>query len=444
MRRGLFFFFAVYLLVLAAPCLAAKRAFTIEDLYRVRGIDDLHISPDGTTIVFTIRIDDLPKAKRVKHIWLMNADGGNARQFTFGEKGESSPMWSADGKWIVFVSGRDGDDNLFVISASGGEARKLTNISTGVADPVWSRDGKWIAFSSDVYPECGADDACNKKIEQRWAKGPLHAHTADALLYRHWTEWKDGKRAHVLLADVATGSVRDLTPGDFDSPPFQLGGMVRYDFSPDSTELAFDSNHDREQASSTNSDVWVVSLTGDQPPRNITASNRAFDGHPRYSPDGKYIAYQMQKQPGYESDLIRLAVYERATGTSRVLTESFRNWVDEFHWASDSKSLYFSAPVEGDDPIFRVTVESGSTQEVLVDRTIDSFDLSRDDRGMIYTRRSVGAPVEIFAADWAGGKFSAPRRLSHFNDELANEVDIRPAERMWVKGAEARRSKFLL
>jgi dipeptidyl aminopeptidase/acylaminoacyl peptidase len=119
-----------------------------------------------------------------------------------------------------------------------------------------------------------------------------------------------------------------------------------------------------------------------------------------------------------------------------VLTESFRNWVDAFQWASDSKSLYFSAPVEGDNPIFRVTLDSSSIQQVLVDRTIDSFELSPDNRRIIYTRRSVGDPVEIFAVDLAGGKSSTPQRLSHFNDEVANEVDMRPAERMWVKRAD--------
>jgi dipeptidyl aminopeptidase/acylaminoacyl peptidase len=434
MHRKLFSF-AVCLLWLAVPCRAAKRAFTIEDLYRVRGIEDLHLSPDGKVVLFTLRTDDLAKAKRIKHIWLMDADGKNAHQFTFGEKGESSPIFSPDGKWIAFISSRNGDDNLYIISAGGGEARQLTNISTGASDALWSPDGKSIVFSSDVYPECGADDACNKKIDQRWSQGPLHAHLASGLLYRHWTQWKDGKRTHILLTDVSTGAVRDLTPGDFDSPPFQLGGPLRYDFSPDSTELAFDSNHDRDQASSTNSDVWIVLLSGNQQPRNITVSNRAFDGHPRYSPDGKYIGYQTQTQPGYESDLFRLAAYDRSAGTSRVLTESFRNWVDDFKWASDSKSLYFSAPVEGDNPIFRVTLDSSSIQQILVDKTIDAFELSPDNHHMIFARRSVGEPVEIFAADLAESKASPPRRISHFNDEVANEVDIRPAERMWVKGA---------
>ncbi|MGA3213244.1 MAG: S9 family peptidase [Terriglobales bacterium] len=435
MHRRLFLFVLCFVLP-AIPSFAGKRAFTIEDLYRVRGIDSLHISPDGKTVLFTLRTDDLPKAKRISHIWLMDADGTHMRQFTFGEKSESSPNFSPDGKQIAFISARDGDDNLYVISTGGGEARQLTSISTGVSDPLWSPDGKWIAFSSDVYPECGADDACNKKIEQRWSKGPLHAHMADALLYRHWTQWKNGTRTHILLADVSNGAVRDLTPGDFDSPPFQLGGALRYDFSPDSTELAFDSNHDREQASSTNSDVWIVPLSGSQPPRNLTASNPAFDGHPKYSPDGKYIAYQMQKQPGYESDLFRLAIYDRATGTSRVLTESFRNWVDAFQWASDSKSLYFSAPVEGDNPIFQVTADAGSIHEVLLDRAIDDFELLPGDGHIIYTRRSVADPVEIFAADVADGKASTPKRLSHFNDGLVDEVDLRPAERMWVKGTD--------
>lgn len=436
MLRKLIVLVAAYFLLLTAPGLAAKRAFTIEDLYRVQGIEDFHLSPDGKTIAFTVHADNLAKAKRTRHIWLMGTDGENPRQFTFGEKGESSPIWSPDGKWIAFISSRDGDDNLYVIPVSGGEARKLTDTSTGVSDPLWSPDGKSIAFSSEVYPECGAEDACNKKIEDRWTKGPLHAHMADALLYRHWTQWKDGKRTHVFLVNVANGAVRDLTPGDFDSPPFQLGGMLSYDFSPDSTELAFDSNHDRDQATSTNSDVWIVSLSGVPSPRNITASNPAFDGHPRYSPDGKYIAYQMQKQPGYESDLFRLAIYDRAAGTSRVVTESFRNWVQDFQWAPDSKAIYFDAPVEGADPIFRVTVDSGAIQQVLLDHTIDSFEVAHDGQRLIYTRRSTSEPAEIFAADSTGVRFSAPQRLSHFNDGLVNEVDLRPAERMWVKGAD--------
>ena len=434
MRRKLSCF-AIALFLLAAPIHAAKRAFSIEDLYRYRHVEDMHLSPDGRTIVLTLAAYDLGKAKRSSHIWLMDADGGNARQFTFGDANESLPIFSPDSKWIAFVRGTGDEDEIYIIPVNGGGARKLTNVSTGVSDPLWSPDGKSIAFSSDVYPECGADDACNKKINDGWTKGPLHAHMATSLLYRHWTEWKDGQRTHVLLADVPSGAVRDLTPGDFDSPRYQLGGALQYDFSPDSKELAVDSDHGKNLESSTNSDLWIVSVNGSQPPRDVTASNPSFDGNPKYSPDGKYIAYLMQKQPGYESDLFRLALYDRASGTSRVLTGSFRNWVQDFEWASDSKSLYFDAPVEGDNPIFQVTLDTGAIQKVLVDKTIDSFDLSPDNRRMVYVQRSVGTVAEVFAVDLAGGTASAPRRLSHFNDDFMNEVDVRPAERMWVTGA---------
>jgi dipeptidyl aminopeptidase/acylaminoacyl peptidase len=437
MSRLLTFLLASILLLVPASR-AQKRAFTIEDLYRVKHIDALHLSPDGRQAVFTLITDDLGRAKRSGHVWLMDSDGSNLRQFTFGDDNERSPIFSPDGKWIAFVREVANDDQLFVMPLGGGGERQVTHVSTGVDDPIWSPDGKSIAFSSDVFPECGADEACNKRIGTRWQKGPLHAHMATELLYRHWTSWKDGQRTHVLLADVATGAVRDLTPGDFDSPRFQLSGPLQYDFSPDGKELVVDSDHGKHPETSTNSDLWAVPVDGSQPARNLTASNPAFDGNPRYSPDGKYIAYLMQKQPGYESDLFRLAIYDRAAGTTRDLSESFQNWVQDFRWASDSKSIFFDAPVEGDTPVFQLDISTGAIHKVLSDRTIGDFEVVPGERRIVYEGRSVGVPGELYSVDLSGGvdaSASSPRRLTHLNDALENEVDIRPAERMWVTGS---------
>ena len=428
--------FSLFLLLFVPASRAQKRAFTIEDFYRIKRVEDMRLSPDGRTIAMALVTDDLGRAKRASHVWLMDADGSNLRQFTFGDEKESSPVFSRDGKWLAFIRDVGGDGQLFVMPLAGGEARQVTHISTGVGDPLWSPDGKSIAFSSDVYPECGADDACNKKIGSRWEKGPLHAHMADELFYRHWTSWKDGQRTHVLLADVASGAVRDLTPGDFDSPRFQLEGPPQYDFSPDGKELIVDSDRGKHPESSTNSDLWAVPVTGGGTAKDLTTSNPAFDGNAKYSPDGKYIAYLMQKQPGYESDLFRLAIYDRASGTSRNLTEPFQNWVQDFQWASDSKSIFFTAPVEGQNPVFQISIDTGAIRQVLADRTIDSFAVTPDSHRMIYVERSVGAPQEIFSIDLGSGSSgSSPQRLSHFNDALASEVDIRPAEKMWVTGA---------
>lgn len=431
MRRH-FLLVIIVLLIPFSSSLAQKRAFTIEDLYRIKSISDVHISPDGRSVVYTVATSDLARARRVSHIWTMDIDGRNPRQLTNGEKGESSPGFSPDGRWISYVNLADG--NLYAIPGAGGGPKKLINISTGVSDPLWSSDGKWIAFSSDVYPECNGDDACNKRIEETWSNGPLKAHMADELLFRHWTQWKDGKRTHVFLASAATGETRDLTPGNFDSPPFQVSGPRQYDISPDGTELVYVSNHDKQQASSTNSDLWLISLIDRQAkPRNLTAANSAFDGHPRYSPDGKYIAYRMQRQPGYESDLFRLAIYDRATGKSEVVTESFRDWIEDFQWSADSRSIYFSAPVKAQTPIHRFDLASGTITRVLSDRAISAFDIGAG--RVIYSRSSVGEPVEIYSGDLRDGKEVQPTRLTRVNEDVASEVDIRPAEQMWVDGA---------
>jgi dipeptidyl aminopeptidase/acylaminoacyl peptidase len=413
-----------------------KRAFTIEDFYRIKSITDVHASPDGKSVVYLVTESDFARATRIAHVWMMDIDGKNARQLTFGAKGESAPRFSPDGKSLLMIASRDGAPNLYIMPLKGGEARQLTNISTGVADPIWSPDSKWIAFSTDVYPECGDNDSCNQKTRDTWTTGPLKAHAADTLLYRHWTDWKDGTRSHIFLANAETGAVRDLTPGDFDSPTFQLGGPVQYDFSPDSSEIVFVSNREKSPASSTNNDLWVLPLSDRQAkPKNITASNPAYDGSPKYSPDGKFIAYRMQKIPGYESDLFRLALFERASGSSTVLTESFKNWVDSFEWASDSKSIVFTGPVEGQNPIYKVDLESKSINQLLTDKTIDEFEFTRDGKHIVYGRRSTGDPIEIYDVEMTNGRASTPRRLTSVNAAVAEEVDIRPAETMWVDGA---------
>ena len=149
----------IVLLLAATPAFAQKRAFTIEDLYRVQDIGELAVSPDGRTVLYTVATKDLGRAKREAHVWSLSLDGGEPRQLTYSEKAESSPTFSPDGRSIAFVSTRSGDANLYLMPADGGEARPLTKLSTGIADPVWSPDGKWIAFATDIYPECGADDA---------------------------------------------------------------------------------------------------------------------------------------------------------------------------------------------------------------------------------------------------------------------------------------------
>src|SRR5256885_2167812 len=123
---------------------------------------------------------------------------------------------------IAFIAARDGEDQIWTIDVSSGALKKITTLSTGAGDPAWSPDGKWLAFASDVYPEC-LDDACNKRRADEKANNKVKAHVAEHLLYRHWKFWLDGIRSHVFVVSSAGGEARDLTPGDYDAPPFSLG-----------------------------------------------------------------------------------------------------------------------------------------------------------------------------------------------------------------------------
>src|SRR6266850_7282704 len=117
MRRS--FLLCLLLLFLFISLRAQKRAFTIEDLYRVKNISDLHVSPDGATVIFTVTTSDRARAKRNTHIWAFDINGQNVRQLTSGDKSESSPSFSPDGKQISFISSKDGSANLYLMRASG-------------------------------------------------------------------------------------------------------------------------------------------------------------------------------------------------------------------------------------------------------------------------------------------------------------------------------------
>ncbi len=410
---------------------AARAPFSIKALYDIGKMSEPRWSPDGKQILFTRATYDLPAGKTNSDVYLVAADGSSpARQMTRGEASDRNGRWAPDGKSFVFLSGRKGRAQLYRMYIGGGDPQKLTSVSTGVSNPRWSPDGKLIAFVSRVFSACGADDACNKAALDDRKKSPLKAHMADELLYRHWTFYKDGRRAHVLVLHVASGKVHDLTPGDFDSPAFGQGdaGLT---FSPDSRELCFVSNRSpgSARAWTTNKDLLVVPSRGGKVV-NLTAANKAYDGHPAYSPDGRYIAFLRQVRPGHESDRFRLALYDRKAGTVKVLTEGFADWVLDFQWRADGKALIFKAPVKARWPLFRLDAATGKITRLGVP-SVRHFDVARGG-ALAFTHSAVDRPSELYAADAAGGK---ARRLTHFSRAVSQRVDIRPAEELWLPGA---------
>ncbi len=410
---------------------AKRKPFSIEALYQIKNVGSPVASPDGQSILFTVTRDDLAKGVSNTDIHLVRRDGSGMRRLTRSEASDGSPAWLPDSKSFVFVSTREDGSQLWRMSVEGGEPEQLTDISTGVSSPHVSPDGTKVAFTSSVFPEHGADDDANAKAIEARSDNPIKAHVADDLLYRHWTSYDDGRRTHILSLDLATETLLDLTPGDFHSPSFGEG----FDWSPDGAEVCFVSNRDAASARSwtTNKDLFVASAKGGRAV-NLTDANEAYDGDPVYSPDGRYIAFRRQSEPGYESDRFRLALYDRSSGEVSVLTESFDNWVTEIAWADEGKTVVFQAAQQGRTPLFRVGVNGGDITKLSLP-AVRAWDVASDG-GLVFTFTSIGKPVELFAADKDG---DGARRLTGLNDALAQEFDIRPSEEVWVEGPSGRK-----
>src|SRR5579862_4330274 len=296
-------------LMFASALAAQKKPFDVNALLRLSRISDPQISPDGRSVAFTVQTIDVENNRRPQQIYVVGLTGAAPRKIA--DDAERA-RWSPDSQRIFFVSARSGSSQIWTMDADGANPKQLTNLASEASGVLVSADGKMLVFTSDVYPECGADDACNKqKLDQEKAS-KTNARLIDSLLYRRWNKWQGARRSHLLAMPVAGGAAKDLTPGKHEVPPFSLGGPEDYAISPDSTEVCYTMISDEVEALSTNTDLYAVAITGG-PPRKIT-SNLGADSGPQYSPDGKYIAYRSQLRAGYESDRWRLQVLERTTG----------------------------------------------------------------------------------------------------------------------------------
>jgi dipeptidyl aminopeptidase/acylaminoacyl peptidase len=423
------------------------RAMEFDDLMRAKRLGDPQISPDGKSIAYVVTTVDKAENKTDSDLWLVPIDGGESRQLTASPKHDRHPRWSPDGKWIVFESNRGGTFQLYVIAADGGEARQLTAIATEANQPVWSPDGRHIAFVSAVFPEFSdksfkeSDEANRKKLDER-EKSKVKARIMTRLLYRHWDSWVDDKRQHLFIVPVkngaADGDPRDLTPGDRDAVPTSTTFSAGDDFafSPDGGKLAYAATPApvREEAWLTNHDLFEVDIaTGER--RQLT-TNPAADGYPRYSPDGKWLAYRAQSRAGFESDRWQLMLYDRATGKSRSLTANFDSWVEAFVWAPDSRTLCFEAEEKGNKPLWSVTTAGSDARKIVDTAANGDAAISSDGRSLVFTRQTMSRPAEVFRAGMDG---SAPRPVTRANDVLFAGISLSQPESVWYEGAAGAR-----
>jgi dipeptidyl aminopeptidase/acylaminoacyl peptidase len=410
-----------------------------EDLASFHRIGAPQLSPDGRWLAYDVSTPDLAANKSFSGVYVMPSSGGTPKLISDAKHQDNGPVWSPDGKTIAYLSNRDGGAHqVYVYDVAAGTSRKISDLAGGAGSVKWMPDGSGLIVVSDTYPDCGVDPACIKDKTTAEAAAPTKARVLTTLLYRHWKAWQEPTRSHILYVPLNGGAARDLTPGAFDAPPFSLGGGDEFDVSPDGKELVYARDTEQHPEVSTNADLFLVPIAGGNAKRITT--RRGADTGPKYSPDGRWIAYRSQARAGYESDLWELWLYDRTDGASHRIASNFDDWVESIAWSPDSKSIFFTAPYQAKTVIYETGL-AGAPRLVYSQASADAVTTSRDGKTIYFDRASLTGPNDIYSLQRGA---ATATQLTHENDALLSGITAAQTSDIWYAGAEGAKVQALL
>jgi dipeptidyl aminopeptidase/acylaminoacyl peptidase len=404
--------------LLPRPAAAQRRAITFDDFLALPIVSSPQLSPDGKSVAYSVTTYSLADNRGTARIWLADVATGQTRQLTQGPGSDRQPRWSPDGSALAFISTRQGGSQLWVLPAAGGEARKVTSLADGVSDPVWLPDGTGLIVTSDLkWPT-------EQEIDRRNGAYPTEARLWTDLFYRHWDDWRAGKRQHLFTVTLSDGRAKDLTPIDRDVPTIATSGDGDVSVAPDGREIAV-AIHGEPVADATNVDVYVMRADGSG--LHAVTTGAGADNTPRYSPDGRWLAYLSLERPGFEADRGRLMLLPRSGGAPVELTKGWTVSVGSYTWCPDSKCVYAVVEERGRINVHRI--ELGTLHDVVVvggNGVNTQVAVAPDGRTLAYVHRSNREPGEI----WLSGK-----RLTRHTEAGAAPLDLRPLESFGFVGA---------
>ena len=404
----------------------AKRAVRVGDMYRLRNVGAPEISPDGQWVAYTVTSLDSAKDKSNTDVWMASWDGTQVIQLTSSPDAETSPRWSPDGKYLSFLSSREGGkgSQLWLLDRRGGEAQRVSELKDGIDEYAWAPDSKRIALIMRASLDT-ADSAASKPkpiVIDRY-----HFKDDD-------NGYLDSTRAHLYLFDVADKKATLITPGMFEES--------RPAWSPDGKSLAFVSTRPQgvDPDRTNNSDVFVVEARAGATPKRLTTFEGPDDGPLSWSPDGRSLAYLQGSEPKfYAYSEERLAVVSVDGGAPRILTGALDRPISSAHFSADGKSIVFLYADDRAQYVGRVATSGGATQPLLTGRRVASgLSLGTDGRIAVLAGTET-QPGEIFALE--NGSL---RQLSHHNDAWLAEVNLATTEDISFKTKDGNEAHGLL
>ena len=413
------------------------KKLTPEALWAMGRIGSSSVSPDGKQIAYTVSYYSVKENKSHTVIYVMNADGTNNLLLTTTADSEVEPAWIKGGSKIAFLSAASGSMQLWEMNPDGSERKQLSSYEGGIDGFKFSPDESKVLFiaqvkygerTSDLYPDL--DKASGKVIND--------------LMYKHWDEWVESI-PHPFVAAFdgnQVGTATDILKNEpYESPMKPFGGIEQLAWSNDSKQIAYTCRKKTglEYSVSTDSDIYLYNTENGET-RNLckedaTDKNLGYDTNPKFSPDGKSIAWQSRERDGYESDRNRLCVMNLKSGEKTYVTEAFQSGVDDYCWAPDGKTLYFVGVWHATSMIHSTNLKGEVKQ--LTDGMYDYTSVAMLNNKQLLTKRhSISEADELFAVDLK--KKNTVTRITKENDHIFSQLKMGKVEARWTKTVDGK------
>ena len=414
------------------------RPITPEDLWSVRRAGAPDLSPDGSRLVFTVQDYDLAKNSSATHLWLLDtAPGAVARQLTTADSTDSAPKWSPDGTRLAFTAKRGSDESpaLYVLRTDGGEPEKILELPLPISAPRWLPDGKRILFATRTLPQCGTDfDALRKELKKQ-KDSKVSAKVTENRVYRYFDSWQtDGQASRLMVVDLATKKVTDLTPRQ--NRRFLFNNEVQFDLSPDGKRVVLSAGTTPPPfTASENSDIYLLNVDDPTAPwKNLTADNpEGPDTSPIFAPDGQSVLFGRRAGKNTFSVFTRLTRHHLAAARTETLTLGGADLSpQDWKFSADGNTIFFLAEDRGFTRAFRLTSGGIAAKPVEVFGLGTSGSLTVGEKSLYVLNQTFSRPDEVFAIDLATGT-SAQR--THLNTALLTGLELGRIEPYAFPGA---------